>query len=680
IMINHWGEDANEDIKYIEKAYESTPETGDILWASYSLFKYGPNAFFVGIPLDEILEEYKMYHSELKNFRQKSVIMEYEFWLQFLLTLSGETEGKLLIKGDICDENNYLSEMKEMNHHSALTYHTVAKELLYYLYDMPHMTIKFAEEGEEFVGGVMGMLFDPAYHFYYSLALLSCYSKVDGKKRREYLRRVKANQKKMKVWADAAPMNFMNKYLLVGAEKARVEGETEAAIRFYEDAITLARKNCYIHEEAMANELAAKFYLEEGMVKVAGVYMREARHGYEEWGAKAKVTEMEKRYPELLAIDAGLSSVQKSLTTDASTMLDYSTVVSSLQAISSEIILNNLLEKLMKTVMESAGATRGIFISIRDGKGYIESEMKLGADDILFVKSKPLSEESEILLPIVNFVKRSRRYVVLDNASEEGDYTQDEYVQKNQSKSILALPIIRQSKMVGILYLENDLTTDVFTSDRIEILELLSSQAAISFENAVLVDDMKRVERELRESEIRYKSLFNNTPVGISLTDFKGNILAANETILKMLGYSREEASKINIKEIYSNSQERIPILKELLSEGLVQNSEVQLRRKDGTSVSTSVTISPLEMDGERVILTAVKDITERKKAEEEVRKLNEELENRVIERTEQLNGAMIDLERSNKELEQFAYVASHDLQEPLRMVSSYLTLLSRRY
>ncbi|MDY6960258.1 MAG: PAS domain S-box protein, partial [Halobacteriota archaeon] len=245
---------------------------------------------------------------------------------------------------------------------------------------------------------------------------------------------------------------------------------------------------------------------------------------------------------------------------------------------------------------------------------------------------------------------------------------------------MLALPIIRQSKMVGILYLENDLATDVFTSDRIEILELLSSQAAISFENAVLVDDMKRVERELRESEIRYKSLFNNTPVGISLTDFKGNILAANETILKMLGYSREGASKINIKEIYSNPQERIPILKGLLSEGLVQNSEVQLRRKDGTSVSTSVTISPLEMDGERVILTAVKDITERKKAEEEVRKLNEELEKRVIERTEQLNGAMGELERSNKELEQFAYVASHDLQEPLRMVSSYLNLLSRRY
>ena len=680
IMINHWGEDAKEDMAYLKRAYESRAETGDFLWASYSLFKYGPNTFFVGMPLDQIIEEYSKYHSDLKNFRQKSVIQEYEFWLQFLVTLSGGTEGKLLIKGEICDENDYFSEIKEMNHHSALTYYTVAKELLYYLYDLPHMTIEVAEEGEKYVDGVMGMLFDPAYHFYYSLALLAHYSKVDGEKEKEYLKKVKVNQKKMKNWADAAPMNFEHKYLLVEAEKARIKGETGDAMRLYENAITLARKNGYIHEKAMANELAAKFYLEEGMEKVAGLYMREARHGYEEWGAGAKVTDMEVKYPELLARDVEALSVEKSHSTDASTMLDYSTVVNSLQAISSEIILKNLLEKLMKTVMENAGATRGIFISVRDDKAYIEAEVKVGIGETLSVKSTPLGEGSDLLLPAVNYVKRSKSYIVLGDASGEGAYIQDQYVLKSHPKSILTLPIIRQSKMVGILYLENGIATDAFTPERIEVLKLLSSQAAISFENAVLVDDMKRVERELRESEIRYRTLFNNTPVGIGLTDFKGHVLAFNETLMQMLRYSRDDEGKIKMEDIYLYPEERILLLKKLLSEGSVQNFEMQLRRKDGTSLFASIKISTFVMDGERVMLTAVKDITERKMAEDEIHRLNEELEERVIERTDQLNDAMKDLERSNKELEQFAYVASHDLQEPLRMVSSYLSLLSRRY
>ena len=265
------------------------------------------------------------------------------------------------------------------------------------------------------------------------------------------------------------------------AEIARIEKRDSDALRLYEQAIHLARENGFVQNEGLAHELAAQYYLAQGLETAGYAHLRNARNCYDRWGAHGKVKQLDERYPRLRE--------ERSLASSATIgppvgQLDVETVVKASQAISSEMVLPALIEKLVRIAVENAGAERGLLILIRDGELRIEAEAITGPGGIEVAVRQAAVTPSDLPQSALHYVIRTQEGVLLDDASADSVYSKDEYVRQKHSKSILCLPIVKQAKLVGALYLENNLTAGAFTPDRVTVLQLLASQAAISLENA----------------------------------------------------------------------------------------------------------------------------------------------------------------------------------------------------
>jgi signal transduction histidine kinase len=339
-----------------------------------------------------------------------------------------------------------------------------------------------------------------------------------------FLEKVVANQEKMQNWAKHAPMNYQHKFELVEAERYRVLGQPLDAMDYYDRAIAGATENEFIQEQALANELAARFYLKLGKEKVAQVYMTEAYYDYARWGAKAKVDDLEKRYPQLLA-DILTPQKSSALTTSAtvststfrtktvmatsvstSSLLDLSTVIKASQTISDERDFVQLVRKMMLFVMENAGAERGVLILKKPGQFWLEAEAKLEEECQVSLPALPLDKAGDELLvstAVINTVLRNQTPFVINNATVEESLVNDPYVLEKQPKSVLGQPILYHGQLTGVLYLENNFMSNAFTSDRLTVLKLLSSQMAISLENAQIVAnlDAKVAERTAQLKE-----------------------------------------------------------------------------------------------------------------------------------------------------------------------------------
>ena len=353
----------------------------------------------------------------------------------------------------------------------------------------------------------MAMMYIPIHNFYYSLALLALYPTASKSEQKKYLKKVASLQKKMKHWAVNCPENYQHKYDLVEAQKARVLGQYEQAAVYYDRAVKGASDHEYIHEAALANELAAEFYLACDRPKVAQIYLIDAYYGYIHWGATAKVKHLESQYPMSLppasaakfSEDRTITSTNYSTNSGHSSLLDLTTVLKSSQALASEIVLDRLLEKLMKIAIENAGAQKGFLLMPKSGKLVIQAAASVRASDIAVEQCPTVAPGSVLPITVINYVERTHSDVVLSEATKEGLFTQDSYIKSQQVRSALCTPILNQSKLVGILYLENNLTCEAFSTTRLELLKMLSSQAAISLENAVLVANLSEAKEQLED-------------------------------------------------------------------------------------------------------------------------------------------------------------------------------------
>jgi GAF domain-containing protein len=298
--------------------------------------------------------------------------------------------------------------------------------------------------------------------------------------------------------AEHCPQNFQDCAQLVRAEIARIEGRYLEAARLYEEAIGSARKIGFVQNEGLAHELAARYCLAHGLETAGYAHLRSARSCLDRWGARGKVKQLDEHYPRL---QAEPTSVASAAIDPFAGRLDVEAVTKASQALSSEIVLPTLIEKVVRIVVENAGAERGLLILLRGAEPRIEAEATTGHNRVEVMGRKSVVMPSDLLQSVLQSVIRTQEAVLLDDASADTVYSNDEYVRRKHSRSILCLPIVKQAKLIGVFYLENDLTPSAFTPDRVTVLQLLASQAAISLENAALYSDLQRALENLKQSE-----------------------------------------------------------------------------------------------------------------------------------------------------------------------------------
>ena len=494
-----------ETIAPLFKAWEIGMNDGDLEYGFYCLVQHTNHMFFSGHPLNLLIIQQKHYlelikksklefHSLLGQLSYQMVFnLIYPSQLPLCLGESSQKEAEIV---QLFEETNNITLLLMINHY---------KTILAYLFKFCEPAANFGELTDKYKKGGVGSFQYYAHNFYYSLALLANLDRIDVPSKQRYLKIISANQKQMKLWAAHCPENFQHKYDLVEAERAKFRGRDTQAIAHYEKAIAGARQQGYIQEEALANELAGEFHLSRDRENMGRFYITEAHQGYLRWGAIAKVKQLETQYPEILgqiAISPSQSTEITRTRTTAPTglnLLDLPTVMKAAQAISSEIVLSNLLEKLMTILLQNSGAQKGVLMLNDNNNLTIAVMGEVDGDRIRVLQSCPKEMSDTVPMSALNYVQRTQQSLVVNNAIDEEILANDTYILKHQPKSVLCIPISARGQAIGLLYLENNLTTGAFTSDRLEVLQLLSSQAAISLENARLYSNLANANQQLED-------------------------------------------------------------------------------------------------------------------------------------------------------------------------------------
>jgi PAS domain S-box-containing protein len=346
------------------------------------------------------------------------------------------------------------------------------------------------------------------YFYYAALTVAALYETASDDERNRWRDLLTAHCEQLREWTDNYPPTFGDKYTLVSAEIARLEGRDLDAMLLYEAAIRAAHEHGFVQNEGLAYEVAARFHAARGYETFANAYLRNARYCYLRWGALGKVRQLEQLHPKLLE-----DALPRPLTAAAGTslaQLDIGAMVKASQAVSGEIMLDRLIETLMTIALEHAGAERGLLILLRGDTLQIEAEARTADSKIEVTLRQAPVTPSALPEAMLHTVIRTQHSVILDDASAQNPFATDAYIRQMHARSVLCLPLVKQAKLIGALYLENNLTPRVFTSNRIAVLEVLASQAAISLENATLYSDLQQenAERQRAEEELRRSEIF----------------------------------------------------------------------------------------------------------------------------------------------------------------------------
>jgi|GEM_PF-435532 len=516
-FIRIWKEPLAATIAPLLEGLQSGLATGDLEYVGYSAIGYCLYLFAIGEPLDTVERQQSQYLDLMVQVKQDYPIQFIKIAKQLTLNLAGKADNPCLLVGSSFDETEALPSLLASNNQTLLCFFYTCKTLLFYLFGEREQALESATQAAGYSVAAVGFGLFFLQNFYHSLALLANCDRVESEERQQFLERVEANQKQMKNWSNHAPANYLHRYYLVEAERYRVQGERSEALEMYDLAIATARENGYIQDEALAGERAAQFYFEWGKAKIAKVYLSDAYYGYASWGSLAKGKDLEARYPQHLpsrspqdlsdwsADSTILSTTSRTLSTAEETaILDLATVMKAAQALSGEIHLDRLLSKLMEVAIENAGADMGALM-LYDGECLaIEAQASFGEEEtaseslqITCGQAVPLQSSQTIPKTLVNYVERAEQTLVLEDATAATQFAGDPVIEARQPKSVLCTPIRDRGHVAGILYLENKSLARAFTSDRVELLQLLASQAAVALENARLYRKLETYSQNL---------------------------------------------------------------------------------------------------------------------------------------------------------------------------------------
>lgn len=473
-------------LKFLQVSVERAMEVGNLEFVGYGTSEYVMYRFFSGENLEIVNQKALPYVELVSRAKQELGIYYIRIARQVVLNFIGLADDLLVLTGDSFNEATMLPSVAAGNWQTLLCCFYLFKLMLAYRFGDCEQASIHAKSTAANLQAVVGMMMMYEYIFYDSLTLLQC-----DLENREVLPQVQANQAILKQKADYAPMNFQHKYELVEAEIARVTGQTLIAMNAYDASIQSAKNHEFTQDEALANELAAKFYLGINKPKIAAAYLNDAYLGYISWGSQPLAENLLTRYPDLLRQYTRASTASTTSSTTAA-WLDLSTVVKASQAIASELRIKNLLNRLIAIVIENAAAQRGFLIAEKAGEFTIVAAGTIDQNSIISA-----SNQTQLPNSILNYVVRTRESIVLNHATQEGIFINDPYIREYQPKSVLCTPIIHQGQLKNLLYLENYITTGAFTVERLEILKLLSAQIAVSLENSQLYENLAQTNAEL---------------------------------------------------------------------------------------------------------------------------------------------------------------------------------------
>lgn len=643
--INHWVEHIETSESVSNDACAAGMLAGEFQYVGYTRLYQASNLLYSGTPLDTLskrIGEFLLFSNKTKNLLTTDVLEGIQIAIAYLSGTNSSKPGE-----SILNDNSYRTRCENNQSRLATGTYLILKSQAQYLCGELDEAFQNIQEAENYLPDMPGAISLVEHNFYSSLITLSLYRDAEAVEQAEYLDHIKSKQKQMKTWTENCSENFQNKYFLIEAEIARVSSNESAAINYYDKAIVSARENGFIQNEALANELFANFWLEKGNLNTSRLHLAESIRLYGAWGASNKIDSLRDKYPQFPNEIFGNSSDGNSIEASSDTAnseqfapLDLESVIRASHVISEEIELEQLIRKIIHVIIENAGARKGVLIFTDDKNPVYEVNLENTDKSSAIKEDRKSGTTTSFPQSIVNYVKRIGKNVVLDDACIDERFQSDPYLGNTKAKSVLCLPVIRQANLLGVLYLENNLASHVFTLDRVKLAEILVTQAAISLDNARIYEDLKheideheKSRQELQLSEERFRSIFEQAAVGVALVDCNsGDFADVNQRYCDMLGYSLKEmleeksVQKITYPEDLQASLENMDLL--LTDEVSEFSMEKRLYHKDGSIIWVNLTVSPTWKPGEEAeySISVVEDITERKQAEQERQQLQQQL------------------------------------------------------
>jgi PAS domain S-box-containing protein len=555
-----WTKPVTTAIEYIQSAFRAAVEAGDLTVACYSRNHLITDLLLKGAPLEEVWLESERCLDFARKARFRDNVDVIVSQQRFILNMAGKTSNFSTFSDLHFDEAEFEAQLTDDRMSIMICWYWIMKLKARFLSGDYETAVAASRSAKELLCYSVGHIQLLDYYYYAALSVAALYNTASPDSQKEFHDLLVAHVAQLREWAENGSATFRDKFALVSAELARIEHRDLEAMSLYEQAIDSARENGFVQNEGIAGELAAAFYAARGFNKIAVTYLRDARHCYLRWGAEGKVRQLDELHPQLREEPA---PSHPSTTIGAPVAhLDLATVIKVSQAISGEIVPENLIDTLMRTAIEHAGAEQGVLILLRDAQPLIEAEARTDRDEVTVQFRRSLASSSDLPISLLRYVIRTKESVTLSDASAENLFSEDEYFRRKSPRSVLCLPLVKQRQLTGILYFENNLAPGVFTPNRLATLELIASQAAISLEQARLYAELRHANEELqaeiserklaeealekrsnelRKSEQRLQDIVDNTTAVVFVKDLDLHYLLVNSEYERRFHVQRDQ-------------------------------------------------------------------------------------------------------------------------------------------
>jgi PAS domain S-box-containing protein len=622
-LIVPWTRHFSHALPIVRRGFETARRCGDLAYASYASFTEVLLNLALGEPLDRTQQEAEQALAFVRDARFGMVADAITANLALIRRLRGLTPSFTSFDDREFSEGQFEGRLGQDSRLAwAACVYWIRKLQACVLAGEHETALDAAARAEALLWTASLYMYGAEYRFYAALACAGGCDTAPAGERDQRLAALRAHGDMLALWAKNCPENFENRAALIAAEIARLEGRKFEAMRLYEAAIRSARDNNFPHNEALANEQAGRFCLDQGLETVGLAHLRNARAGYALWGADGKVRQLDELYPQLAREPAHGAETPG----PAVGQLDATTLIKAYQAVSGEIDLPRLVETLMTITLQNAGADRGLLLLPRDGAFLIEAEARAAGAGVEVEMRDAAMTHEDGPEAVINLVIRTRERALLEDGSRPGPVWEIAFGTSPPPRSAVCLPLLRQGRLAGVLYLENSQAAYAFTAKRVAVLEVLAAQAAIALENARLYGDL-----QAREAKIR--RLVEANIIGIFLWNMDGRVTEANDAFLSLIGYDREDlrSGRISWTDItpaeWREADRRA--IDQLRAGGSSQPFEKEYVRKDGGRVPVLVgptTFSDSPEDGVAFVL----DLSEQKEAQQRLKLMVDELNHRV--------------------------------------------------